>query len=433
LLSLMHQRRPDGTAVEVVVVDNEPEPNNRTGVNQFAQVFPLIFPFKLHYVHEPDQGISQARNAALTKALQLGADWIAFIDDDEEADAGWLDALYLAAVVHRADACHGRVLYTFPAGAAAWRCKAPWGDWADHEGAELDSAGTSNVIFRAWLVRRFNLTFCDELSRMGGEDVKFFRAFHDHGGRIVFSGKPIVTETVPWSRVTLRGFARKAHRNGALKVETARLNRRYKPRRFLPESRPSSCDGRLEAGRCAGRRVGRAWPPDSVCRSERYCPSRRHGSRGASQTARILLGHGRTLTVEQKRPPPERREAAVFKRRLRSLSQAASGFDLFAEWARKHKLDDREMYEEIELDKWKIRRKRARLLAELEALSEVTVTNQDKFAFVLLCFGVIDVFGGAAALVVGAWLDDASAWDAGALALLCGALALLCVPFISKH
>jgi len=91
------------------------------------------------------------------------------------------------------------------------------------------------------------------------------------------------------------------------------------------------------------------------------------------------------------------------------------------------------MYEEIELDKWKIRRKRARLLAELEALSEVTVTNQDKFAFVLLCFGVIDVFGGAAALVVGAWLDDASAWDAGALALLCGALALLCVPFISKH
>jgi glycosyltransferase involved in cell wall biosynthesis len=43
-------------------------------------------PFPVFYVHEPRRGIAQARNAAMAKALEIGADWLAMIDDDEVAD-----------------------------------------------------------------------------------------------------------------------------------------------------------------------------------------------------------------------------------------------------------------------------------------------------------------------------------------------------------
>jgi succinoglycan biosynthesis protein ExoM len=47
-------------------------------------------PFPVYYVHEPICGIARARNAALDKATELGADWIAMLDDDEVADPRWL-------------------------------------------------------------------------------------------------------------------------------------------------------------------------------------------------------------------------------------------------------------------------------------------------------------------------------------------------------
>jgi hypothetical protein len=42
-------------------------------------------PLPVRYLHEPRRGM-QARNAAMAKAVELGVDWIAVLDDDEEAD-----------------------------------------------------------------------------------------------------------------------------------------------------------------------------------------------------------------------------------------------------------------------------------------------------------------------------------------------------------
>jgi succinoglycan biosynthesis protein ExoM len=230
LLSLMRQRTPEGASVAAVAVDNEPAPNNQAEVERFAGVFP----FPLHYVHQPDQGIPQARNAALEKALELGADWICFLDDDEEATAEWLVRLHgaLARHGHRCGACGavegpdvvlGPVRYVFPEGAQQWRQRGQYGDWGRADGDELPSAATNNVIFRAALVREAGLRFDVGLRFAGGEDVLFFRRMKAAGARIVWAADAIVTETVPWERITLRGHIRKSYRKGASAVMSARL------------------------------------------------------------------------------------------------------------------------------------------------------------------------------------------------------------------
>ena len=74
---------PDGVAISLIVVDNYPAGSARLTVAQFC----VTAPFQVYYVHEPEHGC--ARSAALNKAVALGADRIAVLDDDEQAAPDW--------------------------------------------------------------------------------------------------------------------------------------------------------------------------------------------------------------------------------------------------------------------------------------------------------------------------------------------------------
>lgn len=92
-LSFRHVPVPN---VVVVVADNDPE------LGEAAQVckefehgrWPII------YTPEPHRGISYARNAAVKTAIESGAEWIAFIDDDEVPLPFWLDELLYLSLIH---------------------------------------------------------------------------------------------------------------------------------------------------------------------------------------------------------------------------------------------------------------------------------------------------------------------------------------------
>jgi succinoglycan biosynthesis protein ExoM len=243
--SLTRQTAPDGRPVEVAVVDNEPEPNNRDIVLQAAKTSP----FPIHYVHEPRRGIPQARNAALDKAFALGAEWIAFIDDDETAKDDWISSLYEVACAYGArdgngalarpparpvDVVMGPVHYVYPEEAGNWRMRSQYGDQEKREGQELPRAAANNVIFRTRLVRETGLRFAKELQFAGAEDSLFFRQLHEAGARIVWSFKPVVYETVTWERITFRGHIRKAFRRGVSTVASGKLfGGRYASRRYI--------------------------------------------------------------------------------------------------------------------------------------------------------------------------------------------------------
>ena len=81
LSSLTRQiRMPD----EVVVVDNNSTDNTKETVESFKEFF------RLKYIFEKKQGVSEARNSGI---INSSGDIIAFMDDDSIADEKWL--LYL--------------------------------------------------------------------------------------------------------------------------------------------------------------------------------------------------------------------------------------------------------------------------------------------------------------------------------------------------
>jgi succinoglycan biosynthesis protein ExoM len=94
---------PGGCIVSVVIADND------AGESARAQVEGLrpTFPWPLHYVVEPERGLAAVRNRLLHAALDLKADWIAFLDDDETPAPDWLGALYRTAREHQADVVTG--------------------------------------------------------------------------------------------------------------------------------------------------------------------------------------------------------------------------------------------------------------------------------------------------------------------------------------
>jgi succinoglycan biosynthesis protein ExoM len=112
--SVFAQVGVDPGALELVVVDNDQVavgPGDVDGPGREA-------PFPVHYVHEPRPGVAHARNAAMAKAA--GA-LIAFLDDDEEAPAGWLAALLAAQARYEADVVFGPVRARAPAGVVRHR------------------------------------------------------------------------------------------------------------------------------------------------------------------------------------------------------------------------------------------------------------------------------------------------------------------------
>lgn len=95
----------DPTRYEVIVVDNNSSDDTAQAWSVFTQAHPTL-PFR--YLFEPRQGLSHARNAGLAAAR---GQHIAFMDDDQEIDAGYLRALPAAFERTGAACLGGRIFY----------------------------------------------------------------------------------------------------------------------------------------------------------------------------------------------------------------------------------------------------------------------------------------------------------------------------------
>jgi glycosyltransferase involved in cell wall biosynthesis len=84
--SVAAQTLSHSLAWEILVVDN----NSTDQTRQVVEALQRRFPERIRYVFEPQQGVSYARNAGTREAR---GEILAFIDDDETADAKWLAIL----------------------------------------------------------------------------------------------------------------------------------------------------------------------------------------------------------------------------------------------------------------------------------------------------------------------------------------------------
>lgn len=212
LAALAALEQPGGVAVRLVVVDNEAHAPRRA----LAEGFARDVPWPVTYLVEPRRGIAQARNAAVRAALADAAvDAVAFLDDDEVPDPGWLVELVAAWRRSGADIVTGPVVPLLDRAAPRWVARGRFFERPRYrDGAELHFAWTSNVLITRTALGIAAPPFNERLGLAGGEDTYFFRMAHLAGLRIVWADSAVVAEHVQLSRCTPSWLLRREYRRG---------------------------------------------------------------------------------------------------------------------------------------------------------------------------------------------------------------------------
>lgn len=208
LRSLAAIAMPDGTAIRIIVADNDVRPS---AAGLLDALRPEV-PFEIDYVHCPAGNISIARNACLDNAT---GDYLAFVDDDETVSRDWLVRLLETAAATGAEAVLGPVRAGYDLSAPSWMRR---GDFHSTRpvwvGGEIVTGYTCNVLLDldspALVGRRFNMA----LGRTGGEDTEFFTHMHEAGGRIAYASDALVYEIVPEKRASFQWLAKRRFRSG---------------------------------------------------------------------------------------------------------------------------------------------------------------------------------------------------------------------------
>jgi succinoglycan biosynthesis protein ExoM len=154
-----------------------------------------------------------ARNAALRAALHAGADYIAFLDDDEVAPPHWLALLLRALQESGADAVQGGVRALPPATEDIGAGGAPAASLAWEP---CESLATCNVLFKARLVAPpLSLRFDESMRFTGGSDREFFMRAHKRGAKLLRVHDVDVFEDAHAERRTLAYQAARAFAAGS--------------------------------------------------------------------------------------------------------------------------------------------------------------------------------------------------------------------------
>ncbi|RDL46675.1 hypothetical protein BLJAPNOD_06869 [Ensifer sp. M14] len=208
LRSLAAIRVPEGTAIRIIVADNDVEP----GAAGLVDALRPEVPFEIDYVHCPASNISVARNACLDTAT---GDYLAFVDDDETVSRDWLVRLLETAIATGAEAVLGPVRAGYDLDAPSWMRRGDFHStrpvWVS---GQIVTGYTCNVLLdrksASIAGRRFNLA----LGKTGGEDTEFFTHMHKDGGRLAYAPDALVYEIVPEKRASFEWLAKRRFRSG---------------------------------------------------------------------------------------------------------------------------------------------------------------------------------------------------------------------------
>lgn len=186
--------------LELVIADNDAVPSAKPVVEALA----AEAPFPVIYVHEPEAGVANARNAALGQAS--GA-FIAFLDDDEEAPESWLAALLAAQARFGADVVFGPVRGRAPP--ETGRNRAYLERFFSREGPA--EAGVIDHYYGCGcsLIMRAALPdpkrpFSAIRNHIGGEDDLLFGQMQKAGARFAWAPQAWVWEDPAPARLSLR-------------------------------------------------------------------------------------------------------------------------------------------------------------------------------------------------------------------------------------
>ncbi|MDJ0992314.1 MAG: glycosyltransferase family 2 protein [Dinoroseobacter sp.] len=218
LESLREIDLPQCMTVRILVADNDAEPSARSiidGVN---------LPFEIIYLHAPARNISIARNACLDAS---DAEFVAWIDDDEVVDPGWLLNLSETLRQEGYDAVFGPAIAVYPADAPRHIAE---GDFHSNRPVlrhgEVRTGHTCNAMVdmrrAATRVLRFNV----KKGRTGGEDTDYFHRLWRTGARMGICSTAEVYEDVTPTRLSSDWLMRRSFNSGHVFGELSRQDAR---------------------------------------------------------------------------------------------------------------------------------------------------------------------------------------------------------------
>ncbi len=207
---------------EIVVIDNDPTGSAAGVVTGLAAESPCA----LIYHHEPRPGVATARNAGLGRT---DAPLIAFLDDDEAAEADWLARLIAARDALGTDVVFGPIHGRVPEGTG-------WASAYLERFFGREGPAATQVIEHAYgcgnslMVRATALPgttpFDPAADRSGGEDDALFQALEARGGTFGWAADAWVDEFAPPHRATMRYALARAFAYGQSPSQLAARDRK---------------------------------------------------------------------------------------------------------------------------------------------------------------------------------------------------------------
>ena len=156
-------------------------------------------------------GISAGRNRALDETTH--SDLLAFIDDDEEPQDGWLTTLVDIWRAGEPGGVVGRVVSRLTGDVDPWVAAGDfWVRRRHATGTEVPMAAAGNLLLDLRQVRPTGVRFSDRLGLTGGEDSLFTRQLHRAGLRFVWCDESIAVDVLDVSRLD-RGWVLKRARS----------------------------------------------------------------------------------------------------------------------------------------------------------------------------------------------------------------------------
>ncbi len=205
---------PENCKIEVVVSDNN---LNKEAFSVFNHAL-SYFPFTLHYSHTPEKSIAAVRNAVLKKALEIDAQYVAFLDDDEYPKPDWILELYKTLTVYSADASTSAPV---PIEDGKEQLL-PYNVRRRKTGDIRKLCITNSVLFKIEIVKDSNIWFDTSYGLMTGEDIDFFTRAKMAGYKFVWCEKTLIYEHVQKNRESLSWKIDRAFNNGYLTIFIAK-------------------------------------------------------------------------------------------------------------------------------------------------------------------------------------------------------------------
>lgn len=221
--SVLTQRLLDNVKVQVVVVDNSEDQNARAVV----EALKFECGTKIQFLSEPRLGIANVRNTGVSAAK---GDWVAFLDDDEEASDTWLHHFLNVANATNADAVFGPVTAMADGGALienfgryfSRSIKGRSGQDITELSAYL---GTNNSMFNRRRCFSEPSPFDQKLNQVGGEDSLFLQRLVLRGHSFAWAPNAEVIEWVPPGRLNWHYVRKRRFLSGQIRVLVQYLSR----------------------------------------------------------------------------------------------------------------------------------------------------------------------------------------------------------------